>query len=273
MPACMRIEPKGASMSHDLASTVPPPGLAIPTFSTATRDRWFFGGMAVVAALAVFGGFAPTYYLKGLYGAPALSTVRHLHGITFTLWIVLFLAQTALISARRTAWHRRLGIGGTALAGVMLIVGTAVAIAAAKHPPAQGVAAGLPPPLVFLLIPLTDLVAFAVLAGCGLYHRRKPAMHKRLMLLATIAILPAALGRMVFPGGVLDFLHLPAGPLTLTGLTALFVGACLIYDRLAHGRVHVATIWGGAFLLAAQVLRLFVAGTAVWLTIARWLTS
>ena len=50
------------------------------------------------------------------------------------------------------------------------------------------------------------------------------------MLLATIAILPAALGRMVFPGGVLDFLHLPVSPLTLTGLTAIFVGACLIYD-------------------------------------------
>ena len=186
---------------------------------------------------------------------------------------MLFVAQTALISARRPSWHRRLGLAGMGLAGVMLIVGTAVAIAAARHPPARGVAAGLPPPLVFLLIPLTDLAAFAVLAGSGLYNRRKPASHKRLMLLATIAILPAALGRMVFPGGVLDVLHLPVGPLTLTGLTAVFVGACAIYDRLSHGRVHSATIWGGAFLLAAQVLRLFVAGTAAWPTIARWLTS
>lgn len=246
---------------------------AVSTPIGMTRDRWFFGGMAVVTALAVFVGFAPTYYLKGLYGTPALSTVRHLHGITFTLWIVLFVAQTALISARRPSWHRRLGIAGTGLAGVMLIVGTAVAIAAARYPPAEGVAAGLPPPLVFLLIPLSDLAAFAALAGAGLYNRRKPAVHKRLMLLATIAILPAALGRMVFPGGVLDFLHLPVSPLTLTGLTALLVGACLIYDRLAHGRVHFATLWGGAFLLTAQVLRLFVAGTAAWLAIARWLTS
>jgi hypothetical protein len=239
-----------------------------------TRDRWFFSGMAIIAALAVFVGFAPTYYLKGLYGTPRLSTVRHLHGIVFTLWMILFLVQTTLISAHRPSWHRRLGIAGTGLAGAMLIVGTAVAIAAARHPqPVQVVAAGFPPPLVFLLIPLTDLVAFAVLAGSGLYNRRKPASHKRLMLLATIAILPAALGRMVFPGGVLDFLHLPVAPLTLTGLTALFVGACLIYDRLSHGRVHPATVWGGAFLLTAQVLRLFAAGTAVWLAIARWLTS
>jgi hypothetical protein len=237
-----------------------------------TRDRWFFSGMAILAALTVFGGFAPTYYLKGLYGTPTLSTVRHLHGVTFTLWMVLLLVQTALIVARRTAWHRRLGIAGTVLAGGMLITGAAVAISAARHPPAV-VAPGLPPPLVFLLIPLSDLAAFAILAGWGLHNRRTPDVHKRLMLLATIAILPAALGRMVFPGGVLDFLDLPVGPLTLTGLTALFVGGCLLYDRLAHGRVYAATLWGGAFLLVLQVLRLFVAGTAAWLRVAAWLTS
>ena len=120
---------------------------AVSTPIAMTRDRWFFGGMAAVAALAVFAGFAPTYYLKGLYGTPALSTVRHLHGIVFTLWMILFLVQTTLISARRHSWHRRLGIAGTGLAGVMLIVGTAVAIAAARHPqPVQVVAAAFPPP-------------------------------------------------------------------------------------------------------------------------------
>ena len=67
---------------------------------------------------------------------------------------------------------------------------------------------------------------FAVFIASGVYNRRKPDIHKRLMLLATIAILPAALGRLVFSGGVLDFLGLPVSPLTLTGLTALFVGAC-----------------------------------------------
>ena len=102
-----------------------------------------------------------------------------------------------------------------------------------------------------------------------------PASHKRLMLLATIAMLPAALGRMVFPGGDLDFLHLRVGPLTLPTRVHRDhrPGACLIYASLRHGRQHLATVSGGAFLLVAQVLRLFVAGTAAWLTIARWLTS
>ena len=140
--------------------------------------------MAIIAALAVFVGFAPTYYLKGLYGTPRLSTVRHLHGIVFTLWMILFLVQTTLISAHRPSWHRRLGIAGTGLAGAILIVesgghrrGQASAASAScgrSIPASPGVPAD----------PVDDLVAFAVLAGSVVSNRRKPASHKRLMLLA-----------------------------------------------------------------------------------------
>ncbi len=263
-------------MSQQIVAVSAPHSIVASAHTWSVRDRWFFNSMAVAAALVVFGGFAPTYYLKGLYATPILSPLRHLHGIVFTLWIVLFLAQTTLIAAGRTAVHRRLGMVGGLLAAAMLVVGAALAIAAAKYPSEQSVASvaqGFPPPLVFLVIPLTDLAVFAVFIASGVYNRRKPDIHKRLMLLATIAILPAALGRLVFPGGVLGFLGLPVSPLTLTGLTALFVGACLIHDRMALGRVHPASLWGGAFLLASQLLRLFVGGTAAWLTFARWLTS
>ena len=247
-----------------------PHSIAAPRPNTARLDRWFFGGMAAAAALIVFAGFAPSYYLKGVYGTPPLSPLRHLHGAVFTLWMVLFAVQTSLIAARRTTVHRRLGMAGMVLAATMVVVGTAVAIAAAKSP--RAVAPGFPPPLVFLVIPLSDLAVFLGLVTVGVHQRRKPDFHKRLMLLATIAILPAALGRLVFPGGVLDFLGLPAGPLTLTGLTTIFVGACVVYDRVARGRVHSATLWAGGVLLAARLLRLVVGGTAAWLTFARWLT-
>ena len=36
------------------------------------RDRLFFSGMAVAAALVVFAGFAPTYYLKGVFSGRSL---------------------------------------------------------------------------------------------------------------------------------------------------------------------------------------------------------
>ena len=62
--------------------------------------------------LIVFVGFAPTYYLRAFYHADPLPSVFRIHGLVFTAWVVLFVVQTALVSARRTDIHRRLGVVG-----------------------------------------------------------------------------------------------------------------------------------------------------------------
>jgi hypothetical protein len=225
------------------------------------RDRLFFSGMAVAAALVVFAGFAPTYYLKDVFGAPALSPLLHLHGLIFSSWIVLFVVQTRLIAGRRTPLHRRLGVVGGVLAVAMLVVGTMAAIASARRgftPP------GGPPPLTFLIIPLGDLVVFSVLVGAALYFRRQSQTHKRLMLLSTLALLTPAIARL--PGIA------AAGPPAFWGLTDLFIVACFAYDRVTSGRIHPAFKWGGLFVLAMQPLRLIVGGTGLWLAFAQWLT-
>jgi hypothetical protein len=49
--------------------------------------------MAVVMALAVFAGFAPTYYLRAYFGratvtgGTSLTPLAHLHGALFTSWV------------------------------------------------------------------------------------------------------------------------------------------------------------------------------------------
>jgi hypothetical protein len=225
------------------------------------RDRLFYSGMAISAALVVFAGFARTYYLKGAFGAPALPLLLHVHGLIFTSWIALFVVQTRLIAGRRTPLHRRLGVVGGLLAVAMLVVGTMAAIASARRgftPP------GGPPPLTFLIIPLGDLVVFGVLVGAALYLRRQSQLHKRLMLLATLALLTPAIARL--PGIA------AAGPPAFWGLTDLFIVACFVYDRMTSGRIHPAFKWGGLFVLAMQPLRLIVGGTGPWLALAQWLT-
>jgi len=262
---------KGHLMSNDVVAAPVPLIVPPPTFTRSTRDRWFFSSMAVAAAVTVFCGFAPTYYLKPDNGS-SLSPLVHLHGAVFTAWMVLFVVQTALIAGKRVILHRRLGIAGAVLALGMIVLGTVVAIAAASRPPAANPPPGFPPPLMFLVIPLGDIFAFAVLVSVGLYNRRNRDSHKRLMLLATIAVLNAALGRLVFPGGVLAFVGLPPNPVTLIGLTGLFVAACLTYDRVTLGRIHPAFLWGGTFIIASDILRLVIGSTAAWLTFAAWLT-
>ena len=108
------------------------------------------------------------------------------------------------------------------LAVAMLVVGTAVAVAAAK----RGQVPELPPPLEFLAVPLGNLTIFAVLVAVGLYNRRKRDSHKRLMMLATIVTAGAALDRLLLPTGVLAFSSLPLNTLTSMSLTAVFLSAC-----------------------------------------------
>src|SRR3970282_1592308 len=152
-----------ASVTGD-SPQIAPRRAALPS----RHDRLFFSGMAAAAALTVFAGFAPTYYLKGYFASPALSPLLHVHGALFTSWIVFFIVQTALVASRRTRVHRRIGVAGGALAGVMVVVGTMAAIDAAR----RGAAPPGVPPLAFLAIPLFDMVMFAPLVGTAPYFRQ-----------------------------------------------------------------------------------------------------
>ena len=234
------------------------PVVAVVTAGGRSRDRRFFTGMAIAAALTVFIGFAPTYYLSSAFGGRPLTTLVHVHGAVATAWILLFLTQTSLIAARRTDLHRRLGVAGAILAVLLLVVGYLTARRGATPP-------GGPPPLAFLAVPIGTLVVFAILVGAGLAQRRRSETHKRLMLLATIAILTPAIARMRFIG--------EGGPPVAIGGTCLFVVACLVYDRLAHGRVHPAFLWGGIFVMVTLPARFALGQTDAWLAVARWLTE
>jgi uncharacterized membrane protein YozB (DUF420 family) len=151
-----------------------------PAVRERLRDRRFFTGMALGSLLTVLVGFAPTYYLGPLFGARPVTPLVHLHGVVFTLWCLRFLTQTSLIAVRRTDLHRRLGVAGAALAGLMLVVGYFTAVEAAR----LGVAPRGRPPLEFLSVPIGTLLVFAILVGAGLGNRRRSEIHKRLMLLA-----------------------------------------------------------------------------------------
>lgn len=227
------------------------------------REHLFYVGISVAVATTVFAGFARTYFLKSYFGSPPLMPLLHLHGIVFTSWIVLLLTQTTLVAANRADVHRRLGIAGGVIAVMLVAVGTTTAIVRAK----QGAAPpGGPPPLVFLAIPLFDMLIFSSLVTAGFYFRRRPDVHKRLMVLATISILAAAIARLPF--GILK-----AGPPAFFGLTDLFIVACVLYDLIARGRPHRATVWGGLIILLSQPLRLMIAGTSAWMAFATWLTG
>ena len=237
--------------------------VSVSTASIGRRtDRIFFGAMSLVILAIVFVGFMRTFYLSSYFGRPALSSLRIVHGAAFSGWVVLFAVQTTLIAAGRRDLHRALGYGGAALATLMIPLGLTLAIDVAREGRAP---LGLTP-LEFLIIPVFDMLVFAPLVAAAVYYRRQAQMHKRMMLIATLSLLGAAMARVTGTPGA-------GGPLVFFGVPDLLILAVVIYDRRTLGHVHPATKWGGGFVVASQVLRLAILKSALWMTVARALTA
>jgi hypothetical protein len=182
-----------------------------------------------------------------------------LHGVLFSAWILLLLVQTSLVAMKRTDVHRTVGLAGSALAVFMVIVGYLVAIGAGRRSAAN------PGELKFLIVPVGALIVFSTLLAAALLLRRRVDFHKRLMLIATIDLMTAAVDRL--PG------VMAAGLAPFYSGTDLFLAALVVYDLMALRRLHPATVAGGLFLVLMQSLRVGLMDTSAWLAAARWLTS
>jgi hypothetical protein len=238
-----------------------------PAIQRVNPERLFYGSMGIVVLLIVVAGFAPSFYLRGI--APPYIPLKSLtplivvHAIVFSLWLLLFITQTALITTRRVHIHMRLGQAGIALAAIMVVLGLLTA--------AQQVAFGRAPPpgatpLQWFAVPVFDVVIFAGLIAAGYAMRRDSQTHKRLMLLATVVMLQPAVGRLPFPPDVLY------GELT-TLIAWLFALPLVAWDLSSRGRIHPATAIGVTVLACEHVIRLAVWRTDAWHGFAAWLVA
>lgn len=241
-----------------MAATMVSPG-------RVSAERRFFTGIALAILATVIVGFARSFFLRPLFPewpSPP-ETIFYVHGVVFTVWIVLLVAQASLVAGGRTELHRKIGPFSAVLAVAMVALGTLGALTAARRP--TGFVQVPVPPLQFLAIPIFDMILFATFVSLAIAQRRNPQTHKRWMLLASVNLVTAAIAR--WPG---VFAH---GPLAFFGLTDLFIIALAIWDFRSRGRLHPVTLWGGLLIIVSQPLRLVVASTQEWLAFARWATG
>jgi hypothetical protein len=239
--------------------------------------RWFYVWMAGACALVAFGGFAPTYWLQLAPGTFIGSPLLHLHAFLFSAWILFFLLQTILAATGRINHHRSWGLLGISLATAMVLVGYATA----NQVLAKRLAAGFGDRARAFHIASTSMITlFGVLVLAAIAYVRRPEVHKRLMLLATCAMMPPPIARVFFaintgiaPG------HRPGlGPprsvasvMPSALIADVLILAGMIYDIRRRRRVHPAYVAGGILLLAVQFLRGPVSTTHWWYAIADFL--
>jgi hypothetical protein len=235
-----------------------------PRAVASSHARYFYFYMALSCIAVAFLGFAPTYWVPMATGSFPSMPVIHFHGMLFFAWTLYFAFQTWLAASGRVARHRTIGMIGVSLATAMTIFGFLAAVNAMKRSAALGLTdAGI----AFAIVPLSGILFFAVVFSLAIANTRQPETHKRLMLLAGISILDAAVARwfltFLAPAG-------PAGPppVEITIIPALvaylLLVPAMIFDWRRQGRPHPVYIYGGIALLAVKLLNWPISITPAW---------
>ena len=226
---------------------------ALPVVPGRRYDKVFFSSMAVLLLVIVLVGFGRTYFLKGLVLANLPSPIIHVHGAVFTIWTLLLLTQTTLVATGNVALHRKLGLWTFALSCAMPILGLAAAINSLSrgfHVPGLDAE-------TFFAIPVFSIVIFSVLIFFAYRERLNSAVHKRLVLLATIELMGAPTGRPPFTA-------ITGHPHTASVVVWALIAMLICYDLFALHTVNKATLLGGLWLVIMDQLSVPIGFTPAW---------
>lgn len=255
------------SLSGDMMATLAPPR---PLAGRLAAERRFFLAMTIALTVLVVWGFSSSFFLRGQvpmtvhsYLDDPTNPIRWLyivHGLVFTSWMALLLAQAGLVTVGNVALHRRLGQVAVMLVPLMVALGLAGGVYASRH----GFHDIPFPPAVFLAVPLLSVMAFAVTVAIAMRKRHVPATHKRLMLLATMMIVGAGTARISLLHGVIP----PWFDATLVLLLPLWA-----WDWTTLRRIHPATLWGSLVLAVVAIGAVPIGMTPVWLALVKPITG
>jgi hypothetical protein len=236
--------------------------------AVASPARNFYFHMALACAAVAFLGFAPTYWVPLTHRTFSASPVVHFHGFLFFTWTVFFAFQSWLAASGRIARHRSLGIVGVSLATAMTIFGFLVSVHVMQHSAALGqTEAGI----AFSIVPFSGIAFFAVMFCLAIANVRRPETHKRLMLLAGISLLDAAVARWFLtflappgpPGPPPVFVTIPPALVAY-----LLLVVAIVHDWRTRGRPHPVYVYGGTTLLAMKLLNWPISTTSAWHSLA-----
>ena len=242
--------------------------------SRTNPSRYLHTAFAVLLFALAFIGFQ-FFYLQGkAYPGrelmPQTKTLVVLHGVLMSAWMVLYLGQPLLIALGNRKLHMAIGKIGALLAAGMVIVGPMVSVAVVRYGPEF--------PLwglnrrQFMAISILSIVTFGVFVAIGVWQRRRPALHRAMMLLGTLAAMAAATDRIgvvhgLYAESVWGRVFGPFFPVLVIGAAFLGIKALLTrsFDR------HFAVGYAALAIVSALIMQ--IATTDVWFRFASFLVG
>lgn len=224
----------------------------------------FFTGIAWLSIIAIITGFAKTFIIPLVTGTKSWPVSIYLHGTFVAGWVLLFLTQSLLIQNRKINTHIAIGRFSPIIAA-----GAAISIIpAALYQCARELNEGLGQTAISAIAgSFASATMFTILVTLGVVYRKKPAYHKRFMLLATILLIWPAWFRWrhYFPA-----VQRPDIWFSVVLADSLIIAA-FIWDLVKHKRIHPALLFGGLFIIAENCMEIICFDNAGWRKVANWL--
>jgi len=232
-------------------------------------DRFFYTATGALFLVLIVMGFQRYLFggrhVDGTPIDPLMLTTVIAHSSSVFAWYVLFFVQSLLISTQNRRLHMKLGWSVLLVASMIAVTGSLVAVRSTRIS-AFGVNIFDWPGPQFLLIMLAEIALFVTFVAIGLFNRKRPRVHRPMMLLASLAILSGATGRISWVNSIFGFHTWMAlfGPVVTLGALLLIV-RCLLTRRLDR---EFAVGYAALALASVVVARLAV--TSVWVN---WATA
>lgn len=209
----------------------------------ATGDRVFIRNLITVMAVILVAGFVLQLGMgRSSFGAPLIV---HAHAFLFMGWVGIVVTQAWLAGAGNFPLHRQLGLLAAVWAVGLLVFGTWVTIAAVQ----TGRTPFFFQPQHFIVANPLTLYASIGLVAAAVALRHRPDWHSRLQVGAFALLMGPGFGRIIPMPLLTPYAH------EIAGLAALvFLGAGMVHDQRAHGRIHPAWIWGVVALVGATAI-------------------
>ena len=211
------------------------------------KSNSYFRLMAIIMIIIAVGGFT-VFDIKNIDEMPKPYPFLVLHALIMVSWYILLVIQTQLVNKNKLKTHIKYGMYSIILAFALVVTGIGVIYKSyirETDPLLASVSFG-------------TLISFSFAYGIGYFYRKRPDLHKRAMIFAGIATLPAAIGRIALTFNLFI-------PFILV-VYFLMISSVILFDIRVRKRPHKISLFIGIVLLIIFISALYIGGTEGWST-------